>query len=186
LSFDLPLALRRVRPQRSSDRLLRRADGLLPFVEDQTALGPGLMLDSCVYVDVLQGRAPSALERLLTARLLNHSAVCLAELTHLMGRLDPGHPATRTVVDRLRTTISRIPGHRLTSPSEQAFGQSGMLAGLTMRLGGEGAPRTLQNDAALYFHALEQGFVLVTRNLLQFDLFDQLCPSGRVLFYRRT
>jgi len=28
--------------------------------------------------------------------------------------------------------------------------------------------------------------VLLTRNIREFDWFDQLLPSGRVLFYRQT
>ncbi len=144
------------------------------------------MLDTCVYIDVLQGRAPSAMEALLSTRVLNHSAICLAELTHLFGRLDPDHRETRAALEKLEILVAGIPARRLSVPSDRALGQSGMLAGMVMRLGGDGGPRSLQNDAAVYFHALERGFVLLTRNLLQHDYFDQLCPSGRVLFYRRS
>jgi len=53
------------------------------------------MLDTCVYIDVAQGRTSSEVEELLTARISNHSTICLAELTHLFGRLDPSHPEPR-------------------------------------------------------------------------------------------
>jgi hypothetical protein len=47
------------------------------------------VLDTCVYIDELQGRPPAPLDELLETRIVNHSTVCLAELTHLFGRLDP-------------------------------------------------------------------------------------------------
>lgn len=63
-----------------------------------------------------------------------------------------------------------------------------MLAGLVTRLsGGEpgGAPALL-NDASLYLQALERGWVVLTRNLRDFDHFDQLLPADRVLFYEQA
>jgi hypothetical protein len=47
-----------------------------------------------------------------------------------------------------------------------------------------GRRQALLNDAALFLQALEQGQTLLTRNIREFDLFDQLLPTGRVLFYR--
>jgi hypothetical protein len=41
------------------------------------------------------------------------------------------------------------------------------------------------NDAALYLQAIEQGQTLLTRNVREFDWFDQLLPNNRVLFYRK-
>jgi len=134
----------------------------------------------------MQRRAPSEVKTVLSARLINHSGVSLSELTHPFGRLDPADLRTRNALRRIDELIRTIPSHRLTTPSESAFGRSGMLAGLVMRLAGEGEPRALQNDALLYLHALERGFTVLTRNLRDFDYFDQLMPSGRVLFYRRT
>lgn len=61
-----------------------------------------------------------------------------------------------------------------------------MLAGLVARLSGaEGVGRpTLLNDASLYLHALERGWIILTRNVRDFDYFDQLLPVGRVLLYQ--
>jgi predicted nucleic acid-binding protein len=187
LSFDLAAALRRIKAQRSSSAVGRRPDEHLPFVPDQIEAGPELMLDTCVYIDVIQGRVPPNVEDLLVARISNHSAICLAELTHLFGRLDPQHPETPNTLKELRGVIEDdIPAHRLTAPSTWVLGEAGMLAGLTMRLTGRFKDQALLNDAVLYLHALERGYIVLTRNLADFDVFRQLVPTGGVLLYRQA
>ncbi|MGH6958632.1 MAG: type II toxin-antitoxin system VapC family toxin, partial [Caulobacteraceae bacterium] len=99
-----------------------------------------MMLDTCVYLDVMHGQAPATVEKMLRDRIVNHSAVCVAELAHTLGRLDPAHAATRAALQPLERAIAAIPNRRLSVPSERAFGESGMLAGLVMRLAGEGSP----------------------------------------------
>jgi len=187
LSFDLARALRRIKPQRTRDKIQRRPIADLPVLRKPISAGPELLLDTCVYIDVLQGRSPVSVDELLGARIANHSTVCLAELTHLFGRLDPVHPATRSVLREIRRTIEDIPGHRLFSPSETAMGEAGMLAGLVLRLSGahHGDTPTLLNDASLYLQALERGWIILTRNVRDFDYFGQLLPAGRVLFYEQ-
>jgi predicted nucleic acid-binding protein len=49
----------------------------------------------------------------------------------------------------------------------------------------DGSP-TLLNDASLYLQALERGWIVLTRNIRDFDLFDQLLLADRVLFYEQT
>jgi predicted nucleic acid-binding protein len=185
LSFDLARALRRIRPQREIGSIRRRSIELLPFADRPISAGAELLADTCVYVDVLQGRTPTVVDELLQARIVNHSTICLAEMTHLFGRLDPAKAGTKDVLQEIRRTIEDIPGHRLSPPSVTAMGEAGMLAGLVARLMGverrERAP--LLNDAILYLQALEHGWTLLTRNVRDFDCFDQLLPAGRILFY---
>ena len=160
----------------------------LPLVRSPIAAGTELLLDTCVYIDVLQARTPTNVDELLEARVLNHSTVCLAELTHLFGRLKPNHAGTRQVLREVRRTIEDIPAHRLSAPSTMAMGEAGMLAGLVARLTRvdreEGT--SLLNDASLYLQALERGRILLTRNTRDFDFFDQLLPAGRILFYEHA
>jgi predicted nucleic acid-binding protein len=164
----------------------RRADAELPFVEETALVGPPLLLDTCVYLDVLQGRSPKALDDLLQVRLNHHSAVCLAELTHVFGRLDPDHPGTHAVLRQMMATIDDIPLHRVVTPDADVWGTAGVLAGMLFRLGGfqPGQEKTCLHDALLHLQAYKAGLVLVTRNLRDFDLLDQLLPGGRLLFYR--
>jgi predicted nucleic acid-binding protein len=188
LSFDLARALRRIKPQRAAEAVRRRPLTDLPIVQPPISAGAELLLDTCVYIDVLQGRTPDGLDELLEARMVNHSTICLAELAHLFGRLDPKHPGTKAVLAEVRRTIEDMPAHRLSSPSEAAVGEAGMLAGLVARLSGTGRSETplLLNDASVYLQALERGWIVVTRNLRQFDYFDQLLPADRVLFYEQV
>jgi hypothetical protein len=150
--------------------------------------GPEFLLDTCVYIDVLQHRAPEGVKNLLRARLSNHSGVALAELMYLFGRLDPRHVRTAGVLAEISELISDMPEHRLTAPSINVQGEAGILAGLVARLSGNqtGREQALLNDATLYLQAVEQGQTVLTRNIREFDWFDQLLPSDRVLFYHRT
>jgi predicted nucleic acid-binding protein len=188
LSFDLARALRRIKPQRTADAMQRRRLPDLPLVQAPIAAGAELLLDTCVYIDVLQGRTPTTVDDLLEARILNHSTICLAELAHLFGRLEPTHAGTKQVLREVRRTIEDIPSHRLSAPSTMAMGEAGMLAGLVTRLSGidRGEGPSLLNDASLYLQALERGCILVTRNARDFDFFDQLLPADRVLFYEHS
>jgi hypothetical protein len=186
LSFDVSAALRRLKAQRISASIGRRPDENLPFV-DEVRAGPELMLDTCVYIDVIQGRIPQAAAGLLTTRIVNHSAICLAELTHLFGRLDPKHAATADTLREIHGIIETdIPSHRITAPTTRVLGEAGMLAGLTTRLSGRVKDHALLNDAVLYLHAQELGCVLLTRNVADFDLFQQLLPTAGLLFYRQV
>jgi predicted nucleic acid-binding protein len=50
-------------------------------------------------------------------------------------------------------------------------------------LAGIKSGKPLLSDAAIYLQAIEQGQTLLTRNVREFDWFDQLLPRNRVLFY---
>ncbi len=187
MSFDLARALRRIKPQRAAKKILRRPLDSLSTVKTPVSAGPELLLDTCVYIDVLQGRTRVSVDELLETRIVNHSTICLAEMTHLLVRLDPAHAGPKAVLHEIRRTIDDIPDHRLSSPSEMAIGEAGMLAGLVSRLLGDehGKQARRLNDASLYLQAVERGWMLVTRNVRDFDCFDQLLPANRVLFYQQ-
>ena len=184
MTFDRRASLRRIKPQRSTISLARRADTDLPFAERQAAAGRELLLDTTVYIDVLQGRTPTAVDRLLQTRIVNHSTVALAELTHLIGALDPSNSGTVKVLTPLSRTIDDIPAHRLTAPSARACGEAGMLAGLVTRLTGRPNTAALLNDAMIFLHAAETGCDVLTGNVGDFDAFDQVLPGGGLILYR--
>ena len=124
----------------------------------------------------------------MAIRICNHSAVCLAELTHAYGRLAPSHPMSKKTLESISRTIGAMPPHRLREPSQSAWGAAGILAGLAFRLGGyqTGQERKLLNDALVFLQALENGQVVLTGNIGDFDILNQLVPEGRILLYSRN
>jgi predicted nucleic acid-binding protein len=187
LQVDLARSLRRIRPDRWSGSLSRRDDRDLDFADSASLIGPPLLLDTCVYVDGLEGSLPPPVERLLRTRTLIHVSVVLGELSHNFGRLDPRHRHTRQHLDELAGVIEDIPRHRLEDAiSAGVLLEAGIVSGLVFRLGGfrPGQEVAALNDAAIYLHSLERGYTVLTRNIRDFDFMNQIVPSGRIIFYR--
>jgi predicted nucleic acid-binding protein len=187
LSFDLSGTLRWIKPYKQQ-LLRRRADESLNWVEQAPRAGMPVLLDTTVYIDILQGRSPEALDRLIAVRACNHSAVCLAELTHLFGRLDPGDSRSAAALKAVTATIEDISAHRLSAPDADTWGAAGVLAGLLFRLGGypAGSERRCLNDALVYLQARKLGCAVVTANISDFDFLQQIVADGRLLLYRKV
>ncbi|BAK66621.1 hypothetical protein SLG_19460 [Sphingobium sp. SYK-6] len=183
LGFDRKASLRRIRPQRLAARLTRRPEEELPLVHKAAVVGREFLLDTCVYIDVLQGKTPVEVDRLLENRIVNHSSVALGEMTHLMGALDPADKRTASVLKMLGRTIDDIPEHRLSVPSSRVFGEAGMLAGMVTRLSGQPHSIALLNDALLFLQAAATGCDLLTGNRRDFDFLNQLMPETGLILY---
>lgn len=187
MQLDLARSLRRIKPERTGGRLARRADAELPFAEHASRLGPPLLLDTCVYIDTLEGTLPLEAETLLRTRTLVHLSVVLGELSHNFGRLDPQHKRTRRNLAEVAGVIEDIPKHRLDAAiSAGVLLEAGMLCGLVFRLGGfqPGQEVAALNDATIYLHALDRGYTVLTRNIRDFDFLSQIVPSAQLLLYR--
>jgi predicted nucleic acid-binding protein len=189
LSFDLKTAERALKPQQAGGPLRPRAANELRWTADEPKAGRPLLIDTTVYIDTLQGNTPAAVDDLLRYRSIFHSAVCLAELTHAFGRLDPANAATKAALTAIGATIHDIPRHRLFAPDTDTWGKAGMLAGKVLRLGriprGQGRERKLLNDGLIFLQARKIGAAILTRNVRDFDLLEQLVPGGTVVFYGR-
>jgi len=122
---------------------------------------------------------------LLGARLVFHSATAIGELTHRFGARQPANEREKAAREKLATAIRRIPPHRIVAPTVAIWGEAGILAGLRARVGGFGqlASRSTLNDALLYLQALAIGAVVMTENVGDYDIFQQLQPNGRALYY---
>lgn len=184
MSSSLEGALRRLEPQEAREPLAPRADAELPIVSAREGVGPELMLDASVYVDVLQGRTPPEVDELLKLRTLNHSSVALAALAALFGRLDPAAHETAATLAALGEVVEAIPAHRLGAPGLKTTAEAGVLAGLAARLGAK-SDRLLQR-ANLLLHAAETGRVLLARRCDELDLLQQLAPRAQMLLYQRV
>jgi hypothetical protein len=166
--------------------LARRLDAALPFANIAELAGQPLLLDTCVYIDQMQDRAPALVEQLIDTRQVNHSVVAVQELMHTIGVLDPDDPRTATVVNAVTGQIQAMPEHRMFTPDAEVLGRAALLAGILSRLQGyarDARFKALQ-DCVLFLQAQKLGFAVLTANLAEFDFLLQLVPAGRVLFYR--
>ena len=83
--------------------------------------------------------------------------------------------------------VGDIHGQRIDdSISAGVLLEAGILSGPVFRLGGfqPGREVAAMNDATIYLHALEHGYTVLTRNIRDFDLMNQIVSPGRVLLYR--
>lgn len=183
--FDIDAALRwaRLDPRRP---LVRRPDAELPIVTAADVAGSPLLIDSCVYIHQLQGRLPDLIALLIEVRQINHSSIAVQELLHAVGVLDPADARTPAAVAAIRTLVKAMPDHRLFTPDADVLGRAALLAGMLCRLQGYGRPARLRAlmDATLFLQAHKLGLTVLTGNISDFDLLQQLVPAGRVLFYR--
>jgi hypothetical protein len=184
--FDVAAALRwaRLDPRRT---LARRGDHELPFASEDDLAGQPLLLDTCVYIDQMTGKAPLVIEQLVETRHVNHSTVAVQELMHTLGVLDPSDRRTPAAVAAIRAQIEAMPEHRVFVPDAEVLGRAALLAGILSRLQGYAKDARLKalQDCTLFLQAHKLGFTVLTANLTEFDLLVQLVPSGRALFYRR-
>lgn len=183
--FDFEASIRWARfdPQRT---LSRRPDADLPFIGEQAEAGQELLLDTCVYIDGLQGRSPDVVGQMLKIRLSNHSTVAVQELMHTVGVLDPAHPGTKDVVRQIGILVGGMPAHRIFTPDADTLGRAALLSGILCRLQGYQKDARLRalHDCILFLQAQKLGFSVLTANVSDFDYLLQLIPAGRALFYR--
>jgi len=166
----------------------RRDDSALPFVDASSLGGQPLLLDTCVYIDQVQDRTPAALDELISTRLVHHSTVAIQELMHMVGVLDPSDRRTEGSIAKVRAQFERMLPHRIRTPDADVLGRAALLSGILCRLQGydkDSRMRALR-DCVLLLQALEEGFVLLTANIADFDILAQMVPGARTLFYRRT
>ncbi|HTW72183.1 MAG TPA: hypothetical protein VME47_20040 [Acetobacteraceae bacterium] len=185
VEFDFDSAIRWARfdPRRT---LARRKDGCLPFATQDRIGGQAILLDTCVYIDQLQGRAPAIVPAIIQARQTNHSSVALQELMHTVGVLDPGDARSRAAIAAIRGLVRSMPPHRTFSPDVDVLGRAALLSGMVCRLQGYSHDRKLSalHDCVLFLQAHKLGVAVLTANVADFDILHQLMPAGRVLYYR--
>lgn len=74
-------------------------------------------------------------------------------------------------------------GPRLKSRWSSRCGSGGLL--FRLRCHPAGAERKYLNDALIHLQDRKGGWPVVTRNVTDVDLLNQLEPDGRILLYRR-
>ncbi len=186
-SPDVRSILRRLKPEKRREPLKRRGISDLPFIETSSHPPRLLLYDTTVYVDILQGRFAMAAEVAIRAADAWHSTVTETELIASCGSLDPGHPGTAETIKQITAVIERRPPHRTIVPDREVWLAAGILSGILARLQGYGRAdrRRALNDALIFATARKHGMTVLTRNMSDFDLLQQLDPSGKVIFYER-
>jgi hypothetical protein len=166
--------------------LARRADDELPFLDQDVIGGQALLLDTCVYIDQMQGRSPDILDDLIAIRVVNHSTIAIQELMHTVGVLDPGDPRTPGVIAEIGSLIEAMPSHRIFAPDPEVLGKAALLSGMVCRIQSYATDRKLRalHDCVLFLQAQKLGFTVLTANIADFDILLQLIPTGRALLYR--
>jgi len=84
--------------------------------------------------------------------------------------------------------LERMPQHRVLAPEPLIWLEAGVLSGMLARLQ-QYSPdqrRHVLNDALIFCTARRHGCAVLTRNVADFDLLQQLDPSTEVLFYERA
>ena len=188
MSSELAAILRRIKPEKRINRLKPRNASELAFLGQTAHVPAKLLYDTTVYIDILQGRFPRDGELVLRAADAWHSTVTEAELCAPIGSLEPARPGTAQAVKQLIAAIERRPAHRTLAPDREIWLEAGILVGVLARLQQYSASdrRRLLNDALLFATARKRGLTVLTRNLQDFDLLQQLQPSCGVMFYERT
>jgi predicted nucleic acid-binding protein len=186
MATDFKDILRRIKPEKHRRQLQFRAKSNLEFID---FAGSGtyrkLLYDTTVYIDVLQDRFPHPAEIAMRSADAWHSTVTESELAALCGILDPAHAGTRVVIEQVMAMIQRRPLHRSLAPDREIWQESGVLAGTLARLQNykKTERRRAMNDALIFSTAKKYGLTVLTRNVDDFDLLQQLEPAGRILFY---
>jgi predicted nucleic acid-binding protein len=186
LSSDIRSTLRRIKPEKRTGQLARRPLTALSFFQGNAAL-PKVLLDTTVYVDVDQGTLPDDIDFALAGADIWHSSFTEAELVFLCGNLDPSHPASAGVVERITVSIEQRPRHRTLAPDAEIWREAGIYSGIVARLQNIDKTERMSvlHDALIFCTAMKHGLAVFSRNVRDFDLLQQLAPSGKVLFYTR-
>ena len=186
MNSDFRATLRRLKPEKRRGQLKPRDECDLDFIETTSKKPRKLLYDTTVYIDILQNRFPQGGEFMLRAAEAWHSPVTEAELSAAIGLLNPGHPGTSEIIELITAVLEHRPSYRTIVPDPEIWRQAGILSGILGRLQGYGKDqrRRALNDALLLASAEKHGCVVLTRNLVDFDLLQQLDPSGGVLFYK--
>jgi predicted nucleic acid-binding protein len=178
--------LRRLKPEKHRTQLKNRAESELKFIETSTDHSRKLLYDTTVYIDILQNRFPQRGDAMLRAAEAWHSPVTEAELAAAIGLLNPARPETFRIIGQIIEVVERRPSYRTINADAEIWREAGILSGVLARLQGYGREerRRALNDALLFASARKHGCAVLTRNVADFDLLEQLDPSGKVLFYK--
>jgi predicted nucleic acid-binding protein len=157
----------------------------LPFDAAAIPRGGRLLLDSSVHIDAMRRRVPAPVQELILTRRLAHSAVVASELAWALGYLDSAHPDTAHNKASIEGILARMAAGGVAVPDPQNWLDAALAAATLSRRQtyDRDHRRKVMNDALIFFQSRTLGTVLISRNIKDFDLLDQLVPGSTILFY---
>lgn len=153
-----------------------------------------VLFDTNVFIHALARRRSQLPAAVLDALHRAYvAAPTLAELSWLLGRLDPGHPNTAATVGTIRGAVGQIEAGTILTPTAAQWLEAGTLAGQAARAIAGGAKsvttatdrQELIADAITALLARDAGCTIVTEDA-DFDVLASLLPGLTVLFYDRV
>ena len=122
MSSDVWSIISRHDPARWRRTLSHRSKDNLPFDPLRIPTDASLLFDATVYIDQLKGQLPLAIVNLIASRIIFHAVPALAELAVTIGALDPADRRTRSAVEPIVDTLTRISPSRIIVPRGLAGG----------------------------------------------------------------
>lgn len=184
MSFDIDRIVRSFKPEKRVVALAPRHPPDLIAGSAAMARRP-VVPDTTVYVHAGQGKPPLHIATVLQQWPLLHCSVALGEIAHSIGRLDPAHPRTAYRRAYLERILRQVPQHRVIAPGDEVQVSAGVLTGMLARLLHlpSGGHRLRINDVLICLTALKNGAAILTANVGDFDLVQQLVPSAEIIYH---
>ncbi|MFZ3584719.1 type II toxin-antitoxin system VapC family toxin [Loktanella sp. DJP18] len=126
------------------------------------------------------------MEDRVVARSIFHSSLAMSEICFPFGRLDPADTRTANALQVIEDLLSEIPDRHILTPSPQVKMRGAIMAGVMARVLGynDAQRRKALMDGMLAAQAAQEGLLILTKNVADFDRLSQLEPKLKVAFYR--
>jgi len=182
MSVDLAGLIRRHKPEQRLQTLRYRKRTDLPTFDDlDVRLHAGLLLDTNIYIFAAAGTLPARHRDKLQQISQHHCTVCLGEIAVGLANRDVTAATWPSERKYWQDLFDRLPRNRTHTPDAETWTAAGILAGILARLQGfqPYQRKDALNDALIYLTAVKRGLPVLTDNRKDFDLLQQLVPSGR-------
>jgi predicted nucleic acid-binding protein len=124
---------------------------------------------------------PTSTSKSLQRNCQPHCTVCLGEIAVGLANRDVTAATWPSERKFWQTLFNALPRNRTHVPDADTWSAAGIVAGTLARLQGfqPHQRKDALNDALIYLTAIKQGIPVLTDNHTDFDLLQQLVPSGR-------
>jgi predicted nucleic acid-binding protein len=182
MGVNLAALIRRHKPEQRLRPLSYRPRADLPaFADLDVRPRRELLLDTNIYIQIAAEKLPAPHQDKLERSLQHHCTVCLGEIAVGLANRDVTAATWPSERKFWQTLFNALPRNRTHVPDADTWSAAGIVAGTLARLQGfqPHQRKDALNDALIYLTAIKQGIPVLTDNHTDFDLLQQLVPSGR-------